>query len=122
MTYGAAGTAHGSYCLKDSAPTLCAQPFLIGISATSLDGHAATYCGINQTLTTCEAVRALVDNRTCPGGMDRECPVAGLCRQVGLAANRCTYQCGGAVQCDAAPNPGSTCGAGTTGSVFYCGG
>jgi len=122
MTYGAAGTAHGSYCLKDASVAGCVQPYRINVSATSLDGHAATYCGINEMLTTCEAVRALVDNRTCPGGMDRECPVAGLCRQVGLAANRCTYQCGVASDCIAAPSAGSTCGAGTTGSVSYCGG
>jgi len=108
--------------LKDLS-ALCAQPYAISITGrTSLGGHTATYCGINETLTTCEAVRALVDNRTCPGGSDAECPEAGLCRQVGGLANRCTYQCGGAVQCDAAPNPGSTCGAGTTGGVSYCGG
>jgi len=123
MTFGAAGTAHGRYCLKDASVGGCVRPFLIGITGrSSLDGHASPYCGINETLTTCEAVRALVVDTTCPGGMDSECPEAGLCRQVGFAANRCTYQCGRAVECDAAPFPGSTCGAGTTGGVSYCGG
>jgi len=123
MTFGAAGTAHGSYCLKDASVAGCVQPYRINVSATSLDGHAATYCGINEMLTTCEAVRALVDNRACPGASDAGCPEGGLCRIVGASADTfCTYQCGRAVECDAAPFPGSTCGAGTTSGVSYCGG
>jgi len=120
MTFGAAGTAHGSYCLKDASVAGCVRPFGIAISATSLDGHASPYCGINETLTTCEAVHALVVDTTCAS--DAECPEGGLCRTVGLTANRCTYQCGFASECIPAPVAGSTCGAGTTGSVSYCGG
>jgi len=121
MTFGAAGTAHGSYCLKDGAPTFCDKPYGIRITdRPSLGGHTGSFCGINEILTTCEAVNALVSDTTCAS--DAECPVAGLCRDLGFAANRCTYQCGRAVECDAAPFPGSTCGAGTTGGVSYCGG
>jgi hypothetical protein len=123
MTYGSGGAAHGSFCLKDATVTGCAQPSAIPITGrSSVDGHTSPYCGINEMLATCEAVNALVNNIACPSGLDSECPEGGLCRTVGFLANRCTYQCGGAVQCDAVPNPGSTCGTGSAGAPSYCGG
>jgi len=123
MTFGAAGAAHGSYCLKDASPGDCTRPFRIGLTGrTSLDGHTSPFCGINETLTTCEAVNALVGDAPCPGGLDSECPEGGLCRTVGIAANRCTYECGLAVECTASGSPGGTCGRGTTSGPRYCGG
>ena len=112
------------YCLKDSdAAGGCEQPFLIAIEdRESLSGAlGATYCGINEGLARCENVRGLLDNAMCPGGLDNECPEGGLCRRVGGLSNRCTYECGGEVQCDNPPNPGATCGNMGAG-VDYCGG
>jgi hypothetical protein len=123
MTFGAGGAAHGSYCLKDGLVAGCDQPSAIPITGrTSLDGHSSPYCGINEMVTTCEAVNGLVNNQMCPAGLDTECPEGGLCRTVGLTANRCTYPCGFAVQCLPTGNPGSSCGLGGTGGVSYCGG
>ena len=43
----------------------------------SLSGAAAVqYCGVNEQLTTCEAVYALVNNETCE--IDSDCPRAGF--------------------------------------------
>ena len=121
------------YCLKDDTGG-CTEPFTITLTGrTSLSGRTgARYCGINEALTTCEAVRALLDDAMCPGGLDSECPEGGLCRRVGSLNNRCTYACGGVVECDAVPRPGSTCGAGSADGgagggdggvpVDYCGG
>lgn len=119
------GADRGGYCLTDvDLAGGCEQPFSITImDRTTLSGRTgARYCGINEALATCEAVRALIGNQTCPGGMDGECPESGLCRTVGTLANRCTYGCGGAVECDDPPRPGNTCGPGTTGGDDYCGG
>jgi hypothetical protein len=112
------------FCLKVFSPGGCEQPYAIRISdRDSLSGEPVqSYCGINETLATCPAVRALDQNQECPGGEDVECPTAGLCRDVGGLSNRCTYLCGDETQCDKAPNPGSTCGSSGSGSDDYCGG
>ena len=121
MTYR--GAPHGSYCLKDATVAGCVQPFSIPITGrSSLDEHRAPYCGINESQTTCEAVNALVLNTACRSGLDGDCPEGGLCRTVGFTSNRCTYECIDVVECKLAPLPGSTCGAGGTGGVSYCGG
>ncbi len=112
------------FCLKVFAPGGCEQPYAIRISdRESLSGDPLeSYCGINEDLATCEAVRALINNERCDGGNDQECPQpSGLCREVGNLQNRCSYACSGVAQCDEAPNPGSTCGS-SGGSDKYCGG
>lgn len=97
-----AGAAHGNYCLKIFA-TGCTRPY-----ATRLDDVASTsgaaeddYCGIDQTVTTCEAVRAV--GTSCTGGIDAECGAPalddGLCRTVAGIANTCTLPCGSALDC-----------------------
>jgi hypothetical protein len=115
----------GYYCMTNNSGG-CSEPFTVRlIDRTSISGLAtASYCGINEALATCENVRSLLDNATCDGGMDEECPASGLCRRVGDLLNRCTYECGGEVQCDAVPNPGSSCGNATNMGmgVDYCGG
>ncbi len=119
------GADHGAYCLTDFTETgSCESPLAISLMGrTSLSGHSGdAYCGINEDLATCDAVRALLDNTACPGGMDSECPDGGLCRQVGTQMNHCTYQCSGAVECDVSPHPGDTCGPGSTGGDSFCGG
>src|SRR5690606_11353238 len=107
------GVDRGGYCLKNNANG-CERPYVIDIAGeTTLSGVSGeTYCGINETLTTSEAVRALLADDTCSN--NSECPEGGLCRKVGSLSGRCTYECSGSVQCDESPNPGSTCGAGAS--------
>jgi len=109
---------HGYYCLKDSAGG-CAQPFGNPINEISISGApAVNYCGIEEDSATCEAVLALLNNWRCsgtdgmcsPDGVQPEIATPGaLCRQVGVLANRCTYECAGAGECLSA-GPGGTCG------------
>jgi hypothetical protein len=117
----------GGYCLADrDLAGGCARPFSITLmERTSLSGRTgARYCGVNEELATCEAVRALLDDAMCPGGTDAECPQpSGLCREVGgLMGNRCTYGCAVASECIEPPSSGNTCNDGGTGGADYCGG
>ncbi len=101
-----------AYCLKLPSAG-CERPYLVPVVAPSVSGAAEeTYCGIDQERVTCEAVLDLFQSKGCPGGEDAECGcprdldgncttagAGGLCRTVGLANNRCTYQCGNLDQC-----------------------
>ena len=112
------------FCLKITEGG-CQQPYSITLtnraSLSAEDGYS--YCGINESLATCPAVRALVQNDRCDGGADEECPQpTGLCRRVGDLENRCTYLCSDAVECKEAPVPGSTCGPSGSSGDDYCGG
>ena len=112
----------GGYCLR--AVPGCEQPYSVATPVrTTLSGVGGmTFCGINEALATCEAVRALLENQMCPSGADSECPEGGLCRTVGVLLNRCTYQCGIAAQCPS-DAPANTCGDGTPPSApDFCGG
>lgn len=110
------------FCLEVFSPGGCEQPYAIRISdrASLSDDQEQSYCGINESLATCPAVRALDSNTTC--GQDTDCPESGLCRAVGGLADRCTYLCTDETQCDKPGNPGSTCGASGSGNEDYCGG
>ena len=115
------------FCLKVFASGGCAQPYAIRISErpSLSDPQLGSYCGINESLTTCLAVRALVANQTCPGGEDAECPSGGLCRDVGGLPDRCTYLCATVVEClanEPPGRPGSTCESCGSGSGDCCGG
>lgn len=122
------GSAHGYYCLKDSAGG-CDQPFGVLINGQSLSGVAATnYCGIDEDVVSCEAAVALLGSWRCsgtpgmcsPDGIAPEVPTPGaLCRQVGAFMNRCTYQCGSPDDCPSV-GVGSTCGGAPT--PTWCGG
>jgi hypothetical protein len=125
-------TAEAGYCLKTTEGD-CERPYAIPLAdRASLSGGAIEeYCGINEELATCEAVRALLnDDPRCADGDNLQCPQpSGKCREVGTLQNRCTYFCSGVTQCDEPPNPGSTCGSssgsgGSGGSAGgdYCGG
>jgi hypothetical protein len=113
------------FCLKTTLGG-CEQPYSITLfnrPSLSEPTGQENYCGINEVLTTCPAVKALVDNQPCPIGTADECPVGGLCRQVGdLVEDRCTYPCADVVECKNAPAPGSTCGSSGSGGDDYCGG
>lgn len=117
----------GGYCLRPTAAG-CQRPYSVDTPprSTLSGGTMQTYCGIDESRTTCEAVRALVADVQCGESEHPPCPEGALCRQIGsLTPNRCTYECQGPVQC---PNisPGTTCGAGTTPDggtpTQYCGG
>jgi hypothetical protein len=115
------------FCLKIWAPGECQQPYAIRISdrPSLSDSEPRSYCGINEELATCPAVRALEANQTCPGGEDDECPKSGICENVGGLANRCTYPCASVVEClenEPDGRPGSTCGSSGSGGNDYCGG
>jgi len=106
------------FCLEIFAPGGCEQPYAITISnrPSLSDPTLRSYCGINEALATCSAVWALEFDETCPSG--DECPVGGLCREVGGLPNRCTYLCSSLMEC----LPGSTCGSSDSGGDDYCGG
>lgn len=112
------------FCLKTTT-TGCEQPFSITLAARpSLSNPAveANYCGINETLATCPAVNALLNNERCLNGTDEECPQpSGLCERVGDLENRCTYRCGLPAQCPSEP-PADSCGSSGSGGEDYCGG
>jgi hypothetical protein len=115
------------FCLKVFSQGGCEQPYAIRISdgQSVSGGSPQSYCGINETVATCSAVRALQENQVCPTGEDTQCPESGLCRDVGGLPNRCTYHCASVVEClEDLPQgrPGSTCGSSGPGSDDYCGG
>jgi hypothetical protein len=111
------------YCLQSvSEGGSCSNPYRIVILRSSLSGEDPDeYCGINEELATCPAVRALLEDTSCdPASGNADCPQpAGLCRELPGAVFRCTYQCESIVEC---ATPGSTCGRGDTESDEYCGG
>src|SRR5690606_2089746 len=130
MTYQGEGDAtpqdREGYCLK-TGDEGCERPYSIAIdNRRTLSGIAGSvYCGINEAITTCEAVLSLLAGSTCPNG--DECPVGGECKKVGLLTpNQCTYKCLDATTCKESPLAGSTCGDGTPEDLdtanFYCGG
>jgi len=118
------------FCLKVYAPGACERPYAIRITdRASLSGAPLeSYCGINESLATCPAVRDLDRLESCPGGEDIECSTSGLCRDVGGLPDQCTYRCEDEmsdVECvaDSPPGrPGSNCGSSGSGGDRYCGG
>jgi hypothetical protein len=111
----------GGYCLKTFASG-CARPYTVPTTPprVSLSGaEAAQYCGINEAVTTCEALLDLATNKDCT--TDTDCGAEGLddarCETVSLVMNKCTYGCAGV---DAECPPTRACGT-TTGNE-YCGG
>jgi hypothetical protein len=115
----------GGFCLQGTGTGQCAQPFAFPLpdARESLSGAApALYCGVNEDLTSCGAVLALVDNAPCDDDFDCTAP-GGICREVGLLGLRCTYECGFANECLPGGGSGSTCGdANGTAEEDYCGG
>ena len=111
------GAENGSFCMR-RASAGCARPFFSPLDArVSLSGaEAATYCGIDESTVSCQAVRALLDSRACPDGMASTCGAPGArCEMVGLALNQCTYACAGPSEC-LETGPASTCNSGYCGS------
>ena len=107
----------------------CTEPYAVLLNKQSLSGAAATnYCGIDEDLTTCEAVLALVNNWRCPSDIDGMCGPLGdpevavlgtVCEEVGGLGLRCTYACDGVQQC---PLAVTSCGDGDMSPPGWCGG
>lgn len=111
------GEALGGYCLRrEPTGSGCAQPYPIRITRASLSrAPSANYCGFSEERTSCDAIRALLTNKGCPGGAT-ECEAEGaVCGTVGTFIQRCSYTCTGSAECPAfAPCP-------TSGTNLYCG-
>lgn len=107
------GSSQGGHCLQENTGS-CPAPLAVGITRTSLSGAvAATYCGINETLTTCDAV--LLRGQVCTA-----CSTTDGARCETLSATsqmRCTYGCDSSDECPASGNL-SGCGLGANN---YCG-
>lgn len=94
-----------SYCLVDGvANSGCPEPYQVPLNgAMSRSGTMSNWCGINQQLTSCVAVRERkVGAKTCATSADCGLPGVddGLCADQGILGFRCTYQCSSGLQCD----------------------
>jgi hypothetical protein len=100
-TGGASAVDVGSYCLR-LASAGCSRPFLSSLTATSVSGSSELqYCGLNSSLTTCSAWADTTASKACSG--DAMCgddgSTAGICRDIDLGGDKCTYECGATSQC-----------------------
>jgi len=80
------------------------EPYVAVLSdRVSMSGvEAAAYCGVDEDLTTCDAVHAQLKEDPCTAGSDDDCPVGGICRYTqdnGKWADRCTYACTSDSEC-----------------------
>ncbi|MCB9603808.1 MAG: hypothetical protein H6721_24850 [Sandaracinus sp.] len=120
------GMMHGYYCLPRPPAGGCGAatvPFRVAITdrVSRSDAPSSGYCGINEALTTCDAVRDA--GETCLEGSDT-CGPGGLCAFVGTAgvgSFLCSYLCSGGTECPATGNL-SLCSAPPSASDDrYCG-
>jgi hypothetical protein len=118
------GGMEGFYCLPPAPGGGCVvneAPFRRALTGrvSRSEAAAATYCGINEALTTCGAVLAALGGAGagCEIGNDGPCRDGGFCA-VTESGNRCSYACDDALQC---PNSGDLMGCPTSGDR-YCGG
>lgn len=108
------GGAIGAFCLRRTAAG-CLPPYsTVIVGSSDSGGPSESFCGLDESVTSCEAVRTLLAGGGCTGG-----PLCtnhgGRCETVGTVANQCTYSCSSASDCPTT-GPGSTCGAGYCGS------
>ena len=110
-----AGIPAGGHCLLESTGT-CPQPMTVVLSnRPSLSGAAAAaYCGIDEALTSCEAILALgngcsVTTDCAPGGGAR-------CENLMGAGMACTIDCSDDLLCPTG-GPAATCSI----AVGFCG-
>ncbi|QQR88922.1 MAG: hypothetical protein IPJ88_11910 [Myxococcales bacterium] len=107
MQYGDPPEFHGNYCLKIENND-CVEPFTAVISEVSVssadNADPEGFCGVNPSLTTCEAVLAWSKPCTSDGKCtidDVEVDVpAAICRPLTGLGNRCTYPCIDSVECN----------------------
>ena len=95
------------FCLKliQEEAESCIPPFIVPMieRASMSGGKEQSYCGIDESRTTCEAVLAFHSGLVCPTGRDDECPEGGICRALQTNGNkteyRCTYACEDTPEC-----------------------
>lgn len=111
------GTARGHYCLRNFSAG-CVRPFNVQLTGrmTRSGVSGLSFCGIDESLTTCEAVIAALEGDSCPSGTAAECATEGaICGTVTGLANVCSYPCDNSNQCPS----GMTC---PLVASAYCGG
>jgi hypothetical protein len=86
------------FCLKlieDVDSEACIPPFVVRLEerASMSGGLKQNYCGIDESQTTCDAVRAFHSQVACSSGRDDDCPEGGICRGVSAHGNRTEYRC-----------------------------
>lgn len=96
------GAENGHYCLTRRPEAGCLTndpPFRVGLTGRVSRSRApeATYCGINEGLTTCDAV--LVATQGTPCVRSDQCPEGGLCALVSSGDEQCTYPCSQGSEC-----------------------
>lgn len=98
----------------------CEPPFTVPLVSrqSPSGGKNQTYCGIQEKITTCFAVRAFHNGQLCPSGRDDECPAGGICRPIATTGNKtefaCTHGCTEDAECSSPVSKASCAG--------YCGG
>lgn len=100
------GAERGHYCLARPPAGGCAAhepPYRVAVAdrVSRSGAPAGVYCGVNEDLTTCDAVRGALRGATCSEGSDT-CGVGGLCAFVGPMGGgsfTCTYRCTSDFQC-----------------------
>lgn len=111
------GESRGGYCMKRLSSG-CRPPFgATLLKRASLSGAAAEdYCGIAEDSTSCEAVVALLMDRSCADGQALRCEAEGaVCGNVSGFTERCSYTCATSSDCPAnSPCP-------LSGTDKYCG-
>jgi hypothetical protein len=81
---------------------VCPLPYQVIVSSTSVGGAVSEpYCGINQTLVTCDAVLDMLSNKNCNN--DDVCGVMsvndGKCLTFPGLGEKCTVECSDNTQC-----------------------
>jgi hypothetical protein len=107
------------YCLK-IATTGCGRPYTGLIERESISGASSeTYCGVDESVTTCQAVLDLLGDKSCSSDSDCGLPQQndGRCESVNFVPDRCTYSCSADADCVS----GRSCGS-LPADSDYCGG
>jgi hypothetical protein len=100
----------GGFCLRPVSKG-CVRPYTRRLGRPSLSGaDTDDYCGIPESITSCEAVRDMIGSVAY--GADSDCGCrrdwagncldvgeARACREIGVSGDECTYQCGILVDC-----------------------
>lgn len=123
------GSDNGFFCLRNAA-TSCTRPYFpSALPKASINGQTATsYCSLDESTASCQALQALLLDRFCTGdgmcsetmgGTEVMTPGA-LCRNLGQG-DRCTYACGAVANCPLTA-PFNTCGEADMTPPGWCGG
>jgi hypothetical protein len=98
------GQPDGTHCLRKTLEGVaCPRPTTTVTSARESISWmpAQTYCGFNENAVSAEAVRSMIEGKTCASTEDdATCGKGGLCRYLaGAGGYRCTIPCGSDESC-----------------------